>query len=55
MELGGEQRRCHVEGGGGAAEEVERLRARVAALEEENDLLAVSATREPELMADVKR
>jgi len=32
-----------------------RLRARVAELEEENDLLAVAAAREPELLADIKR
>ena len=31
------------------------MRARVAALEEENDVLALAATHEPELIADVKR
>lgn len=36
-------------------EQLEHLRARMAALEEENDLLALSAAREPELIADVKR
>lgn len=35
--------------------ELERLRTRVSCLEEENDLLAVAATREPKLLADVKR
>lgn len=45
-----------VVGGGGAMQgELEHLKARVAALEEENDLLAVAATREPELLADVQR
>lgn len=40
---------------GATNEEVERLRARVAALEEENDVLALAAAHEPELIADVKR
>lgn len=35
--------------------ELERLKARVADLEEENDLLAVAATREPKLLSDVLR
>eukprot|EP00752_Nemacystus_decipiens_P014772 g13151.t1 len=39
----------------GTSAEMERLRARVAELEAENDLLAVAATREPELLADVNR
>lgn len=35
--------------------ELERLRARVVELEQENDLLAVAATREPELLSNIKR
>lgn len=42
-------------GGDGAFAELERLRARVVELEEENDLLAIAATREPELLADINR
>lgn len=43
------------EGDDGTFAELERLRARVVELEEENDLLAVAATREPELLADITR
>lgn len=38
-----------------ADEEVVRLRARVWALEDENDILAVAATREAELAKNVTR
>lgn len=41
--------------GGAMQGELERLKARVAVLEEENDLLAVAATHEPELLSDVQR
>ncbi|CAM9741126.1 unnamed protein product [Ectocarpus sp. 12 AP-2014] len=43
------------DGAGGGQDIVRQLRARVAELEEENDLLAVAATHEPRLLADVKR
>lgn len=43
------------DGAGGVQDIVRQLRARVAELEEENDLLAVAATHEPQLLADVKR
>lgn len=42
-------------GGDGTFADLERLRARVVELEEENDILAVAATREPELLADINR
>ena len=51
-----EAERADVEGGAGdGAQEMESMRARVTALEEENDILALAATHEPELIADVKR
>lgn len=37
------------------AEEVQRLRKRVNQLEDENDALALAATREATLLKDVKR
>lgn len=47
------------EGAGGGIDgdgtRVERLLRRVTELEEENDVLAIAATREPELLADIKR
>lgn len=54
MEDGGSARGDRVHDGGTFAD-LERLRARVVELEEENDLLAIAATREPELLADIKR
>lgn len=51
----GEAERADGGVGGDGAQEMERMRARVAALEEENDVLALAATHEPELIADVKR
>ncbi|CAN0162321.1 unnamed protein product [Scytosiphon promiscuus] len=41
--------------GGDGGARLERLLQRVAELEEENDVLAVAATREPELVADINR
>lgn len=36
-------------------DELNRLKTRISSLEEENDLLAIAATREPKLIANVKR
>lgn len=55
MEAGGAERAGVSGGGGDGAQEMESMRARVAALEEENDVLAMAAMHEPELIADVKR
>lgn len=51
----GESAGRNTEGDDGTSTELDRLRARVAELEEENDLLAVAATREPALLADINR
>ena len=43
------------EGHGAQQDKIQDLRSRVIALEAENDILAESATREPELIAKVQR
>lgn len=35
--------------------ELDALQKRIARLEEENDVMAIAATREPQLLEDIKR